>query len=117
MKFLIDAQLPNSLSAFINKKGYDCIHTLNLPDKNKTSDNQIIDLSKKDNRIIITKDSDFLESYLLKNEPEKLIIVRTGNISNIDLLKLFENNFEIIFKSIHDNSLIEITMKELIIHV
>jgi len=117
VRFLIDAQLPKSLSNFLATKGYDSIHTIDLPDKNNTKDYQIIALSKQDNRIIITKDNDFLESFLLKKEPEKLILVKTGNISNTELLEIFDNNFNIIVKSIQENSLIEITMRELIVHV
>jgi len=117
VKFLIDAQLPKSLSDFLKSKGFDSIHTIDLPDRNKTEDYQLIALSKKENRIIITKDNDFLESFLIKKEPEKLIIITTGNISNTVLLEIFDNNFEIITNSISENSLIEITKSELIVHV
>ena len=117
VKFLVDAQLPKSLSNFLRKKGCDSIHTIDLPDRNATKDFQIIELLSKENRIIITKDNDFLESFLVNKEPEKLIIVKTGNINNIDLLEIFNNNFDIILKSINENSLIEIRMNELIVHV
>ena len=78
MKFLIDAQLPITLSEFLNSKGLDSIHTLELPNKNFTKDNQIARIANEESRIVITKDADFLESYLVKNEPKKLILVKTG---------------------------------------
>ena len=40
MKFILDAQLPKKLSDFLIWKGYDAIHTLDLPLKNKTKDNR-----------------------------------------------------------------------------
>ena len=42
MKFLLDAQLLKKLSEFLNWKGHDSIHTLDLPDKNRTKDTQIM---------------------------------------------------------------------------
>jgi len=41
MKFLIDAQLPKKLCKIFEEEGFDTIHTLDLPDKNKTKDSQI----------------------------------------------------------------------------
>lgn len=34
MKFIVDAQLPIALSDFLNQKGFDSIHTLNMPEGN-----------------------------------------------------------------------------------
>jgi predicted nuclease of predicted toxin-antitoxin system len=45
MKFLVDAQLPKSLCLFLHSKGYDAIHTLDLPEGNATSDADINQLS------------------------------------------------------------------------
>lgn len=75
MKFIIDAQLPISLSNLLKSRGYDSIHTLELPDKNKTKDNYITSFSIKEKRIVVTKDNDFLESFLIHGQPQKLILV------------------------------------------
>lgn len=45
MKFIVDAQLPKSLSQLLINLGYDSIHTLDLPDKNKSTDQFIIQIS------------------------------------------------------------------------
>ncbi len=116
MKFIVDAQLPKSLSDFLADKGFDSIHTLELPDKNKTSDTQISKLANSDQRIVISKDVDFLESFIVKAEPEKLIMVKTGNISNKKLIKLFDANLEIIVKMISRSNLIEINQTEIAEH-
>ena len=65
MKFIIDAQLPKSLSDLLNSRGHDSVHTLELPNANRTTDSEILSISKEENRIVVSKDSDFLESYLL----------------------------------------------------
>jgi len=82
MRFVVDAQLPKSLSDLINSKGYDSIHTLDLPKANATQDNEILELSTRENRVVVTKDNDFLDSFLLIGKPKKLIFVKTGNIKN-----------------------------------
>lgn len=72
MKFIVDAQLPRKLSTFLNEKGFDSVHTLELPRKNATSDLEINDLSLREKRIVISKDSDFYNRYLTKLEPYKV---------------------------------------------
>lgn len=57
MKFIVDAQLPKVLSDFIKSKVIDSIHTLELPDKNKTQDGYITRLASDEQFIIITKDA------------------------------------------------------------
>ena len=116
MKFIVDAQLPKSLSEFLNEKGFDSIHTLELPELNNTSDSAIISIAIEQKRVIITKDKDFLESFLLNSKPEKLIIVRTGNITNQLLIKLFQDNIEYIVSLLLKSNLIEITTTEITEH-
>lgn len=116
MKFIVDAQLPKSISDFLCSNGHDCIHTLDLPNKNNTIDNEIINISLKEKRIVITKDNDFLESYLISQKPEKLIIIKTGNIKNIVLIEILNKHLERILNELSYNSLIEINQTEIIIH-
>lgn len=47
MKFLVDAQLPKSLSLLLIKFGFNCIHTLDLPEKNLTQDNFLLKIAKQ----------------------------------------------------------------------
>lgn len=114
MKFLIDAQLPRKWSVYLQDKGYDAVHTLDLPQKNKTTDTEINALSMQEERILISKDSDFYDSYLQKVEPYKLIYLTTGNISTPKLLDLFEKNAEKIFEEIAYNSLVEVSRTSII---
>jgi predicted nuclease of predicted toxin-antitoxin system len=116
MKFIVDAQLPKSISDFLCNNGHDCIHTLDLPKRNKTTDKEIITVSIAEQRIVITKDSDFLESFMINNQPEKLILVKTGNINNVALIEIFNQNLDIITNHLLHHSLIEINKKEIIIH-
>ncbi len=116
MKFIIDAQLPKLLSEFLNHEGYASIHTLNLDTKNKTTDKSIIEIAEEQKRIVVTKDNDFLESYLLEGKPKQLILISTGNISNKNLMELFRLNINKIGEVMNEVSLIEMYIDEIIIH-
>jgi len=108
MKFIVDAQLPNKIAIFLTKKGFDAIHTNDLPDKERTKDSQIRNISVAEERIVITKDSDFMDSYILTKIPEKLLIVTTGNIKNKQMFELLENNWELIVKLFETCNLVEL---------
>ncbi|MHC5773842.1 DUF5615 family PIN-like protein [Nostoc sp.] len=82
MKFLVDAQLPVRLARFLKTLGYDTIHTRDLPGENATPDNEINAVSIQQNRILITKDVDFVNSFLTVQQPYKLLLITTGNINN-----------------------------------
>ncbi len=116
MKFIVDAQLPKSLADFLSQKGYDSIHTLDLSSRNMTKDSQIAKLANEEGRVVISKDVDFLESFMVKSEPRKLIIVKTGNISNGQLLEIFEENLEILIQMISRSDLLEVSRTEIAEH-
>ena len=82
MKFLIDAQLPRRLAQQLEAAGVETTHTLDLPQGNRTTDQSLITLSLKEQCVIVTKDSDFVESFLLKREPWKLFRQETSATMN-----------------------------------
>lgn len=106
MKFLLDAQLPPSLKLLFIQKGYDCIHTLDLKAGNDTTDNMINKISIAEKRILITKDSDFYDSHIIKNEPYKLIMVKLGNTSKKELIQFFISKFDDIIEKIKIGNMI-----------
>ena len=117
MKFLVDAHFLEKLANWLVENGDDAIHTLDLPKKNNTSDIEIIDKAKAESRIIITKDSDFIQFRIVMEKPERLLMVTTGNIVNKDLISLFERNFSTI-KNLFENGkkVIEIDNTSITIH-
>lgn len=94
MKFIVDAHFPYHLAKFIRAKGLDTLHTDDLPLKERTSDREIRRIAAAENRVVISKDSDFLDSHLLQNNPKMLLLVTTGNIRNPELVALFEENWD-----------------------
>ena len=57
MKFLIDANLGRKFANLINKAGYDAVFINDL--LTKASDEYVLILAERENRIIITNDKDF----------------------------------------------------------
>ena len=116
MKFLVDAQLPRSLALRLREAGHDAVHTLDLVKANRTSDAEINAVSIAEQRVVITKDSDFVDSFLLKQQPWKLLLVSTGNISNRELEQIFVTNLTTIADGFLNYDYIEINRASVIFH-
>lgn len=71
MKFIVDAQLPSRLSEWLCDKGHDSVHTLDLPEKNRTVDHFIADFADENDRIVVSKDADFTALKIINGETEK----------------------------------------------
>lgn len=116
MKWLVDAQLPNRVAILLRSQGHDVLHTRDLPEGNSTSDEQIIKLAVQENRIVITKDRDFLDSFLLKGEPEKLLLISTGNIRNSELESLLSLVLPDLVSLFLGHRYVELTRTTIIVH-
>ncbi|MBP1467836.1 DUF5615 family PIN-like protein [Candidatus Chloroploca sp. M-50] len=117
MNFLVDAHLPRRLAQWLHLRGHHVIHTRDLPQGNRTGDSTINARSVLEQRIVITKDVDFVDSFLLKKQPYKLLLVSTGNISNDDLIALFTRYIADLEQALATNEYIEISRTALIIHM
>ena len=116
MKFLVDAQLPVRVARFLQASGYDTIHTRDFPKQNATLDNEINALSIQQNRILITKDSDFVNSFLTIQQPYKLLFIATGNINNSELEVLFSDNLQSLVELFNQHFYIEMSRNAIIVH-
>jgi predicted nuclease of predicted toxin-antitoxin system len=108
VKFLVDAHLPPSLAAALGAAGHDAVHTRDLAAQNRTRDGVINELSFQEQRVVITKDTDFFYSHILQGRPWKLLLVRTGNIRTTELRALFSRHLSDILAALQSHSLVEI---------
>ena len=108
MKFLVDAHLPRRLCAVLAQHGHDATHTLDFPAGNSTKDGVINQRSLDEQRVVISKDTDFFYSHLLQGRPWKLLLVKTGNISMRELRGLFERNLPAIEVAFQTHTLVEV---------
>jgi predicted nuclease of predicted toxin-antitoxin system len=88
MELLVDAQLPQRMTDWFQSHGCNALHTLSLPEGNRSSDAAISNIADENIAILVTKDSDFVDSHLIHNSPRRLILISTGNISNRELEQL-----------------------------
>ena len=108
MNFLIDARLPRRMAAWLTAAGCDAVHTLDLPDGNRTTDAQVNDLADREQRAVISKDADFVDTHLLHGRPAKLLLISTGNITNRDLAALMVPLIPEIAREFESHSFLEL---------
>jgi len=116
MNFLVDAQLPRKVCALLRDAGHDVTHTLDLPLGNRTHDSAILDIAERENRVVVTKDDDFVQSYLVSGRPEKLLLIATGNIGNAELETLLRTNLTAMLNALENGKFVEINRNALTVH-
>jgi predicted nuclease of predicted toxin-antitoxin system len=115
MKVLVDAQLPRKIVGWLSSAGCDAIHTLDLPLQNRTSDDVLVSLADSDQRVLVTKDGDFVDSHLLRGQPARLLLIATGNISNQKLERLMTPLLSTIVAEFQIHSFLELNQAGLTI--
>jgi predicted nuclease of predicted toxin-antitoxin system len=116
MNFLVDAQLPRRFCDWLAQGGHDALHTLDLPQANRTADRAIVELADKQNRVIVTKDDDFVQSRLVHGKPRRLLLVATGNIGNNELERLVAGNLQQIVDALDASGYVELGRDKLVCH-
>jgi predicted nuclease of predicted toxin-antitoxin system len=108
VKFLVDAQLPRRIAGWFTAAGCDAIHTLDLPDGNRTTDQQVIEAADREQRVVVTKDADFVDSHILHARPARLLLISTGNISNRELEALMVPLLAALVQEFQSHSFLEL---------
>ena len=101
----------------MREAGHEAVHTLDLPLGNRTPDSFINELSIREEYVVVTKDADFVNSFLLHQRPYKLLLVSTGNIRNSELESLFISNLASIAAGFDSFDFIELNREAVIFHV
>jgi predicted nuclease of predicted toxin-antitoxin system len=92
LKFIVDTQLPPSLATKFLKGGFDAVHTTYFENGHLMNDKMIRKIAVDENRIIVTKDSDFFDHFILRGAPPKVMLLELGNISNAKLFSIIDAN-------------------------
>jgi predicted nuclease of predicted toxin-antitoxin system len=116
MKFIVDAQLPRRLALELAVFGHNAVHTLDLPAGNRTPDTDIVAMAIRESRVVVTKDNDFVASFLLRGVPPKLLLISTSNISNDALSKLLAANLTALEAALTKYDFVELSALTLTIH-
>ena len=89
MKFLVDAQLPPRLAHWISSRGHEATHAFEIG-LHAADDPIIWEHARTENAVIISKDEDLVDRWLLNTTPVAFVWIRKGNCSNRALLEWFE---------------------------
>ncbi len=116
MKLVLDAQLPRRLARELTNAGHDTVHVFDLPLGNRIPDNELAALATLENRIVVTKDADFVASFWLQRVPPKLLLVSTGNISNDALLTIFAANLPTVESAFGQHAFVELSRTAITVH-
>lgn len=71
-------------------------------------------ISIAENRVVITKDTDFLQSFMVTRIPAKLLLVTTGNITNNELLAIFSSKKDLLLAALQNYDMVELNISEII---
>lgn len=117
VRVLCDVHIALKVVRFFQKKNIEAIHVNELPDSFYTSDKDICKFSDQNDYVVVTKDSDFLDSYLVRQTPMKLIKVNLGNISTPELIAIFEQHCDFFTTYFEKGSgCIEVSKNSIFVH-
>jgi predicted nuclease of predicted toxin-antitoxin system len=89
MKLLVDNQLPLALAVHLSRWGLDCVHVLEVG-LATADDPAIWKYAAAEDRIVVSKDKDFLLLASRPGDTGRMIWVRIGNCRNTALLPAFD---------------------------
>lgn len=92
MKFLVDANLPPSLCAWLRTRGHESEHLVDLNLLTAT-DTEIWDLGRIRTVVVFTKDVDFYDRALLIGPPPQVVHVSVGNCKNTKLFEILHSKW------------------------
>ena len=93
MNFLCDVHIAFRLVRFFSEAGHHAVHVNSVLNGSSTRDRDISQYADNQGLVVITKDRDFRNSHLVSLTPKKVIHVCLGNISNDELIGIFQKNF------------------------
>ena len=96
MKFLCDVHISYKIANSLKSLGFEAIHVNEILDKWNTKDKALSKYADENDLIVLTKDVDFKNSFLISSTPKKLVKINLGNISNKVLLDIISANLQAI---------------------
>lgn len=94
MKFLCDVHISYRVVITLSNLVFTTVHVNDILDGSSTKDSEICKFVDDNNYTLITKDSDFVNTFLATRTPKKLIKINLGNIPNDRLISMFLENIE-----------------------
>jgi predicted nuclease of predicted toxin-antitoxin system len=93
VKFLIDNQLPLALARHLRKRGFGCVHVLDIR-LEEAEDAEICRYAESEECVIVSKDEDFIYHAKRPGAKIQVIWVRLGKCRTPELLAAFEGAWD-----------------------
>lgn len=90
MRFLVDAQLPPALAAFLAETDRVAEHVFDVA-LGQATDSRIWDYASKVGAVIVTKDEDFAARRVAAQAGPQILWVRIGNTTKAELISRVRN--------------------------
>ncbi len=103
MKLLFDQNISYKIALASSKYFLGSVHVGRVGLSTST-DKAIIDYAIKNDFVIVSKDSDFLDYVSFNGSPPKVIIIKSGNTSTEYLIELLNHNHQNIADFLNDSS-------------
>ena len=117
MNVLCDVHIALKVVRFFQSKNVKAMHVNDLPDSCYSSDKDICKFADQNNFVVVTKDSDFLDTYLVHQTPKSLIKINLGNVSTSELIAIFERHLDFFITYFEKGSgCIEISKHHVFVH-
>jgi predicted nuclease of predicted toxin-antitoxin system len=75
----------------------------------------VIEVADREQRVVVTKDADFVNSHLLSGQPAKLLLISIGNITNRELEQLLVPLIPDLIREFQSNAFVELSRSGLAI--
>ena len=72
-------------------------------------------MADRDQRVVVTKDADFVDSHVLAGQPARLLLISTGNIGNRDLKAIIVPLIPDIVREFEFNSFVELSRDGIVV--
>jgi predicted nuclease of predicted toxin-antitoxin system len=95
MRLLFDQNISFRITKKLRSYFPDCLHVSDCG-LNDCDDPDIWKYAKERDFAIVTFDSDFFDISIINGHPPKIIWIRTGNLTTIEIARLIINNKETI---------------------
>ncbi|MEO9868838.1 DUF5615 family PIN-like protein [Ekhidna sp.] len=114
MKFIIDENLPPDLTELFRSEGLESYHVNDIKAKKKQRvlDDQLRRLAIQKGYIIVTKDDDFVRSYVSRKVPDKVVFIY-GLEKKESLLSRMKEVIPQLLKLLSNHDFIEVKENEL----
>ncbi len=113
MKFLLDMPVSFVLLEVLNEFGHEGVHAHRIG-KGRAPDSELLDIARREGRVIITADLDFPRFLALSMaEGPGIILFRGGNYSDIEMCDLLERVLASVPADVLENSVCVVDRKRI----